>query len=55
MLKIWQNWGKIANYPPQCATKICTTVFFLTETNQKHKHANKNLQNHNILATQVGY
>ena len=26
MLKIWQNWGKIANYPPQCSTKICTTA-----------------------------
>ena len=22
MLKIGQNWGKIANYPPQCSTKI---------------------------------
>ena len=26
MLKIGQNWGKIANYPPQCLTKIGTTV-----------------------------
>ena len=26
MLKIGQNWGKIANYPPQCSTKIGTTV-----------------------------
>ena len=25
MLKIGQNWGKIANYPPQCLTKIGTT------------------------------
>ena len=25
MLQIGQNWGKIANYPPQCSTKICTT------------------------------
>ena len=25
MLKIGQNWGKIANYLPQCSTKICTT------------------------------
>ena len=25
MLKIGQNWGKIANYPPQCSTKIGTT------------------------------
>ena len=24
MLKIGQNWGKFANYPPQCSTKICT-------------------------------
>ena len=24
MLKIGQNWGKIANYPPQYSTKICT-------------------------------
>ena len=24
MLKIEHNWGKIANYPPQCSTKICT-------------------------------
>ena len=24
MLKIGQNWDKIANYPPQCSTKICT-------------------------------
>ena len=24
MLKIGQNWGKIASYPPQCSTKICT-------------------------------
>ena len=26
MLKIGQNWGKIANYPLQCSTKICTTA-----------------------------
>ena len=26
MLKIGQNWGKIANYPPQCLTKIGTTA-----------------------------
>ena len=26
MLKIGQNWGKIASYPPQCSTKIGTTV-----------------------------
>ena len=26
MLKIGQNGGKIANYPPQCWTKICTTA-----------------------------
>ena len=26
MLKIGQNWGKIANYPPQCSTKIGTTA-----------------------------
>ena len=25
MMKIKQNWGKIANYPPQCSTKIGTT------------------------------
>ena len=25
MLKIGQNWGKIANYPPQRSTKIGTT------------------------------
>ena len=25
MLKIGQNWGKIANYPPKCSTKIGTT------------------------------
>ena len=25
MLKIGQNWGKIANYPPQCSKKIGTT------------------------------
>ena len=25
MLKIGQNWGKIANYPPQCSTKIGST------------------------------
>ena len=24
MLKLGQNWGKIANYLPQCSTKICT-------------------------------
>ena len=24
MLKIWQYWGKIDNYPPQCLTKIGT-------------------------------
>ena len=24
MLKIGQNWGKIAKYPPQCPTKIGT-------------------------------
>ena len=30
MLKIRQNWGKIANYPPQCSTKICTTVYACT-------------------------
>ena len=26
MLKIGQNWRKIANYPPQCSTKIGTPV-----------------------------
>ena len=26
MLKIGQNWDKIANYPPQCSTKIGTPV-----------------------------
>ena len=26
MLKIGQNWGKIANYPPQYSTTICTPV-----------------------------
>ena len=26
MLKIGENWGKIANYPPHCSTKIGTTV-----------------------------
>ena len=25
MLKIGQNWGEVANYPPQCSTKICTS------------------------------
>ena len=28
MLKIGQNWGKIANYPPQCSTKIGTPAFY---------------------------
>ena len=27
-LKIGQNWGKIANYPPQCSTKIGTTACY---------------------------
>ena len=27
MLKIGQNWGKIANYPPQCSTKIGTSGY----------------------------
>ena len=27
MLKIERNWGKIANYSPQCLTKIGTTAF----------------------------
>ena len=27
MLKIGQNWGKIANYPPQCSKKIGTTGY----------------------------
>ena len=26
MFKIGQNWGKIANYPPQCSAKIGTPV-----------------------------
>ena len=26
MLKIGQNWGKIANYPRQCSTKIGTST-----------------------------
>ena len=26
MLSLGQNWGKIANYPPQCSTKIGTPV-----------------------------
>ena len=27
MLKIWQNWGKIANYPgSQCSTKIAPLI-----------------------------
>ena len=29
MLKIGQNWGKIANYPPQCSTKIGTIDYNL--------------------------
>ena len=28
MLKIGQNWGKIANYPPQCSTKIGITGYY---------------------------
>ena len=28
--KIGQNWGKIANYPPQCSTKICTPAMRLS-------------------------
>ena len=30
MLKIGQNWGKIANYSPQCSTKIGTPVHSIT-------------------------
>ena len=30
MLKIGQSWGKIANYPPQCSTKICTPAIAVT-------------------------
>ena len=30
MLKIGQNWGKIANYHPQCSTKIGTTAWAVT-------------------------
>ena len=34
MLKIGQNWGKIANYSPQCSTKIgnpgCSKIYFTT-------------------------
>ena len=29
MLKIGKNWGKIANYPPQCSTKICTPAYVI--------------------------
>ena len=38
MLKIGQNWGKIANHPPQCSTKICTTGIsssFIEESEEK--------------------
>ena len=27
MLKIGQNWGKIADHPPQCSTKLCTADY----------------------------
>ena len=27
MLKIGQNWGKVANYPRQCSTKIGTPAY----------------------------
>ena len=27
MLKMGQNWGKIANFPPQCSTKIVTSTY----------------------------
>ena len=35
MLKMGQNWDKIANYPPQCSTKIGTLdpVKILVENN----------------------
>ena len=35
MLKMGQNWGKIANYPPRCSTKIGTpdSVKILVENN----------------------
>ena len=31
MLKIGQNWGKIANYPPKCSTKIGITAVSLLQ------------------------
>ena len=31
MFKIGQNWGKIANYPPQRSTKICTPATYTVQ------------------------
>ena len=47
-LKIGQNWGKIANYPPQCSTKICTPGRSSTKFNPMQSASmktNKNLTN----------
>ena len=37
MLRIGQNWGKVANYPPQCSTKICTPAFNSPSSQVKSK------------------
>ena len=43
MLKIGQNWSKIANYPPQCSTKIgtpgCSAQLLYSVAEKKRPHA----------------
>ena len=58
MLKIEQNWGKIANCLPLCSTKICTANYRYEHERRKaknrkltrswHNFFTKILSNHNI-------
>ena len=47
MLKIGRNWGKIANYPPQCLTNICTPECCIKLLNEAHTYFNANSYNKN--------
>ena len=46
MLKVGQNWGKIADYPPQCSTKICTPAC---------KHLPRNYLDSVVLQGKLGW
>ena len=49
MLKIGQNWGKIANYPLQCSTQIGPTVSDCNECSLKRSASEKNKNERDCL------